>query len=205
MTTEHFYIAIDRDYKGTEGGAGYNRLSLWKVPEYNLAKFYIEKTLKFIFENEYPTIRDWYSENECHIDYPLLITNDKKLYQVYRNVLSLEEFKIYCNGEIEKRALLDIHKIHPKINIYKGIMFKSFVLDNYNGSSEKIMKVVEDLITNEFVGAKNFAPNYTDYDSSNGESYDTYKPDLLGKIEFINDSYFINNLINDFNNDNKSL
>ncbi|MGY0426098.1 MAG: hypothetical protein ACWIPI_04615 [Polaribacter sp.] len=192
------YIAIDRDFKGKEGAAGYNRLSLWRINDYGLAKFYVDKTLEFIFENEYPTIRSWYSKNECNIEYPILITNDKRLYQVYRNVLSFEEFNLYCKGDKEKKFLIENHNNHPNINIYKGVLFQPFILDDYAGSAEKILQIIEELIKGNGLGAKNFDPGYTEYDNSTGEYYEFYNSDLLGVLELTNEAFFIENLSKEY-------
>lgn len=202
-TLEYFYIAIDRDFKGKDGGAGYNRLSLFKIPNYKLAKFYIEKTLGFIFENEYPTMRAWYSEGECIIDYPILITNDKKIYQVYRNVLSLEEFSVYCFGDNDKRTLNDINKVNPNISKFRGVMFKDFCLDEYVGGTERIITSVNDIISGKIEGAETLDPNYTEYDKNTGEYFDTYNPERLGYLTPTDNSIFLQNLTKDFNYDNK--
>lgn len=183
-----YYLAIERDFKGTESGAGYNRLSIWKLNNYHIAKFYIDKTLNHIFEYEYPIIKRWYSEKECQINYPIIITNDYKLNQAYRNVFSLEEFDVYCNGEEVKTFFIKNVRDYTILNSVKPIPLKIFEL---GFSGEKIFELVKTLLaTEDFTGFESCDPNVDIYKESTDNYYESYDSDLLNEFISSNDNYF---------------
>lgn len=178
---KRYYIGIKRCFRNGQGTWGYNRLEMFKISNYECAKLFIDETLNFIFENEFPNIIREYSEKELNINYPIIISNDPKLIFSYKNVLNEEDFKIYCIGNKIKRLFIDNCKIFPEVNKHKSLVFRDFTL-GLNG--ETVFEKFEELLSNDKTGFKNFDPNTIEYDSSNGNSYESYNPDLMEYYEF---------------------
>lgn len=178
---KRYYIGIDKCFRNGQGTCGYNRLEIFKLSDYHSAKVFFNETINNIFENEFPVIIKDYSEKELNINYPIIISNDPKLYFLYKNVLNEQEFEIYCKGDKLKRFFIDNNKLFPDANKYKPIAFKNFELGS-NG--EIVFEKFKELLSNDKLGFKNFDPNTIELDSSNGNSYESYNPDLIEYYEF---------------------
>jgi hypothetical protein len=181
---ENIYIAFDRDYNSR--ACGYERLALHKILDFETAKKYIEKKIADIFE--------YFYDEEQQIDYPLLITNDKKLNLLYRNVLSFEEFKIYCLGNEEKKFFYQ----NAKPRIFKPIAFYPIFSPQSTGEEifENFMRIIE---KKELSGFGNSDNTFSFYDSSDGNHYESYIPKDENYWTFLTDFYFYENLKSEIN------
>lgn len=178
---KRYYIGIDKCFRNGQGTCGYNRLEIFKISDYHCAKDFFNETINNIFENEFPIVIKDYSEKELNINYPIIISNDPKLYFLYKNVLNEQEFEIYCKGDELKRFFINNNKLFPDANKYKSITFRNFALGN-NG--EIVFEKFKELLSNDKLGFKNFDPNTMEYESSDGNSYESYDPDLIEYYEF---------------------